>query len=171
MLCSEIRNCFSRCWATFNFFNREIKYDLHFGKITLKATWKGNEKNSRKKNYYIHWTDAEVPKLWSPDTNSQLIGKDPDDGKDWRREEKGGDRGWNIWIVSLTPMDMSLSELHREMVKDREVLHATVHGVAKSQTWLRHWETATTRTHTHTHPDVLLYTEVAKLISNMLQKE
>ena len=26
--------------------------------------------------------EAEAPKLWPPDTNSQLIGKDPDAGKD-----------------------------------------------------------------------------------------
>ena len=33
--------------------------------------------------------EAEVPILWSPDVKSQLIGKDPDAGKDWRQEEKG----------------------------------------------------------------------------------
>ena len=27
--------------------------------------------------------------LWSPDSNSQLIGKDPDAGKDWGQGEKG----------------------------------------------------------------------------------
>ena len=32
--------------------------------------------------------EAEVPILWPPDEN-WLIGKDPDSGKDWRREEKG----------------------------------------------------------------------------------
>ena len=36
-------------------------------------------------------TDAEVeaPKLWPPDVKSQLTGKDPDAGKDWRQEEEG----------------------------------------------------------------------------------
>ena len=34
-------------------------------------------------------TEAEIPILWPPDVKSQLIGKDPDAGKDWRQEEKG----------------------------------------------------------------------------------
>ena len=36
-------------------------------------------------------TDAEVeiPILWPLDGKNRLIGKDSDDGKDWRREEKG----------------------------------------------------------------------------------
>ena len=34
-------------------------------------------------------TEAEPPILWPPDLKSQLIGKDPDAGKDWRQEEKG----------------------------------------------------------------------------------
>ena len=34
-------------------------------------------------------TDAETPMLWPPDVKSQLIGKDPDAGKDWKWEEKG----------------------------------------------------------------------------------
>ena len=36
-------------------------------------------------------TDAEVeiPILWPLDGKNQLIGKDSDDGKDWRWEEKG----------------------------------------------------------------------------------
>ena len=33
--------------------------------------------------------EAETPILWSPDAKNWFIGKDPDAGKDWRREEKG----------------------------------------------------------------------------------
>ena len=33
--------------------------------------------------------EAETPILWPPDVKSQLIGKDPDAGKDWRQTEKG----------------------------------------------------------------------------------
>ena len=32
--------------------------------------------------------EAEAPILWSPDTVSQLIGKDPHAGKDGKQEEK-----------------------------------------------------------------------------------
>ena len=32
--------------------------------------------------------EAEPPILWPPEAKSQLIGKDPDAGQDWRQEEK-----------------------------------------------------------------------------------
>ena len=36
---------------------------------------------------------AEAPILWTPDTKSQLVGKDPDAGKDWRQKEKKAAEG------------------------------------------------------------------------------
>ena len=46
--------------------------------------------------------EAEVPILWPPDVKNWLIGKDPDAGKDWRREEKGrtenGMVAWHHWL-------------------------------------------------------------------------
>ena len=45
--------------------------------------------------------EAETPILLSPDAKNQLIGKDPDAGKDWRWEEKGTTEnemvGWHHW--------------------------------------------------------------------------
>ena len=37
---------------------------------------------------FIGRTDAEAPILWPPYVKSQLIGKDPDVGKDWKQKEK-----------------------------------------------------------------------------------
>ena len=46
--------------------------------------------------------EAETPMLWPPDVKNWLIGKDPDAGKDWRREEKGTTEdemvGWHQWL-------------------------------------------------------------------------
>ena len=48
--------------------------------------------------------EAETPILWPPDVKNghRLIGKDPDVGKDWRREEKGTTKdemvGWHHWL-------------------------------------------------------------------------
>ena len=53
---------------------------------------------------FIGRTDAkaEAPILCPPDVKSWLIGKDPDAGKDWRREEKGTTEdeivGWHHWL-------------------------------------------------------------------------
>ena len=71
--------------------------------------------------------------LWPPDAKNQLIGKDPDAGKDWRQETRGWQR--MTWLEGITDsMDVNLSQL-QEMVKDREAERAAIHGVAKSRTW------------------------------------
>ena len=91
---------------------------------------------------FIGRTDAEVevPILWPPDVKNRLTGKDPDAGKDWRKEKK---KVTSSWLDSITSsMDINLSKL-QEIVKDREPWHAAIHEVAKSWTWLRDWTTTT----------------------------
>ena len=74
--------------------------------------------------------EAEVPIFWTPDVKSQLIGKDPDAGKDWGQEEKG------VAGNGITDsVNMNLNKL-QETVKDREAWHAAVHGITKSWTQL-----------------------------------
>ena len=37
---------------------------------------------------FIGRTDAEAPIIWPPGAKSQLIGKDPDAGEDWRQKKR-----------------------------------------------------------------------------------
>ena len=74
-------------------------------------------------------SEAGTVILWSPDAKNQLIGKDPDAGKDWRQKEKGMTVDDMDDITDT--MDMSLSR-PQELVMDREAWHAAAHGVAKS---------------------------------------
>ena len=81
--------------------------------------------------------EAEAPVLWPLEVKSQLIGKDPDAGRDWGQEEKEATEdemaGWHHWLDGV-----SLSNLW-EFVMDREAWCAVIHGVANSWTRLSHW--------------------------------
>ena len=82
-------------------------------------------------SFYGHawWlaAEAETPILWPPDAKNWLIGKDPDAGKDWRQEGKG---------TTEDKMVRCHNQLNGHI---REAWHASVHGVAKSQTRMSDW--------------------------------
>ena len=81
--------------------------------------------------------EAEAPILWLHDAKSQIIGKDPDDGRDWEQEKKGMTE--DEMVVCITDSThMCLRKLH-EVVMDSEAWLAAVHGVTKNQTWLSEW--------------------------------
>ena len=78
---------------------------------------------------FIGRTDTEAPILWPPNKKSQLIGKDPDAGKDWGQEEKGETEdemvGWHHWLNG--------HEFEQALGVGDD---AAFHGIAKSQTQL-----------------------------------
>ena len=47
-------------------------------------------------------SETEAPILWPPYAKNWLIWKDPDAGKRLKAGGKGGDRGWDGWMASLT---------------------------------------------------------------------
>ena len=68
----------------------------------------------------------KLPILWPLDAKNWLIWKDPDAGKDWKREEKGTTEDEMVgWHHRLDGHELSKLQ---GLVKDREAWRAAVHG-------------------------------------------
>ena len=84
-------------------------------KVIQSVNTKGNQSW-----IFIGNTDAEAEAaiFWPPDTKSQLIGKDPDAGKDWGQEERVVTENEMVgWHHSLNQHEF---EQLQEIVKVRE---------------------------------------------------
>ena len=96
----------------------------------------------RKSTLNFHWKDwcwVEAPVLWLPDWKSWLI------PWCWERLKAGGkgdNRGWDGWMASVTQWTWVWANSGR-CRRTGKAWCAAVHGIAKSQTWLRDRVTAT----------------------------
>ena len=115
-------------------------FELWCWRRLLKVPWKEIKSVNPKGNQpwiFIGKTDAEAPILWPPYAKSQLIGKHPDAGKDWRQEE------------NRTTEDEMVGSHHQpnglefgQTLGDGEgqgSLACCNPWVTKSQTWLSNW--------------------------------
>ena len=82
-----------------------------------------------------------------------LIGKDSGAGRDWGQEEKGMTEdemaGWHHWL------DGREFDWTWELVMDREVWRAAIHGVTKSRTLLSNWTELNNRSQVFLISDLL----------------
>ena len=94
---------------------------------------------ARSKQSILKAVNPETPGFWSSDANSWVFGKVSDVGKDWEHKEKRmSEDEMARWHHQCN--GHAMGKLW-EMVRDREALHAAVHGVAKSWIWLGNWTT------------------------------
>ena len=87
--------------------------------------------------------EAEARILWPPDVMIWLIRKDPDAGKDWKKEKGTTEDemvGWHQWL------EVHGFEQAPGVGDGQGTYRAAVHGVVKSWTWLSDWTELTERT-------------------------
>ena len=81
-------------------------------------------------------TETEAPIFWPPNAKSQLIGKDPDSGKDWGQEERMTEDETVGWHHQLNGREFEQTPGDSE---GQGSLVCCSHGVTKSGTQLSDW--------------------------------
>ena len=85
--------------------------------------------------------EAKIPILWPPDAKNWLIGKDPDARKDCKQEKKGMTEdemvGWHHQWLNGHEFEQTLGDSNGQ----ESLVYCSLHGVAKSRTWLSNWKT------------------------------
>ena len=110
----------------------------------LRVPWTVRDQSIlRKSMLNIYWKDSCWS--WSSNTLATWYKELTHWKRSWywktlRAGGEGDDRGWDGWMASLTQQTWIWT--NREIVKNREVCHTPVHGVAKSWTQLSKWTTA-----------------------------
>ena len=85
--------------------------------------------------------EAETPILWPPDAKNQLIGKDPDAGKDWRQEEKGTTEDEIVgWYYSLSGHEFEQAPGIGDGQGSLACCSPWVHKGLETTEWLNRWE-------------------------------
>ena len=91
---------------------------------------------------WIGRTDAEAPIFWPPYVKRRFTGKDPDAGKDWRREEKGTTEDETVgWHHQFNGHEWAGSGRWQRTRKPG----AAIHGASKSEAQLSDWRTTLTK--------------------------
>ena len=82
--------------------------------------------------------EAEAPILWPPDAKSQLTGKEPDAGKNWRQEEK---RTREDEMVRWHHQLIVWANSRRWWRTGKPGVLQSMGSQRLSQTWLSYWTT------------------------------
>ena len=116
--------------------------DTHYTIFSICTFEIFHNKKNRKKITNILQKDHQRTRLFDSSHTHQLIGKDPDAGKDWGQEKKGMDgRGWDGWMASPIQWTWVWASSRGWWRKDTGAWCAAARGVTVSKTWLGNWTT------------------------------